>query len=146
MRTEEQQALTVLREAWAVLAGKNSVETIVHHLHRLERNTPELFVRVINQLETDNGRYAPQAELPVVEICRGNNEEVEAVIFSRATEPLVNIPDPDRAFIWVSDNVDIKWVEEFVRELLNSGHAHAGCLVSKPPLSKWNDANQDKNP
>jgi hypothetical protein len=142
MKHEEQQALTVLREAWAALAGKDSAETVVHHLHRLERNTPELFLQVIDQLESDNGRWAPQAEMPVVEICRSEKAEVEAVIFSQASEGLVNIEEPDRAFIWVSDNVDIKWVEEFVRELLNSGHAHAECLVNKPPLSKWHDGNQ----
>jgi hypothetical protein len=137
MKPEEQQALAVLREAWAALAGKDSSDAVVRHLHRLERNTPELFVQVINQLESDNGRWAPQAELPVVEICRGNQDEIEAVIFSRATDRLVKIEEPDPAFIWVSDHVDIKWVEEFVRELLQSGHAHADCLISKPPLSQW---------
>jgi hypothetical protein len=137
MKTEEQQALNVLREAWAVLAGKDAAETVVHHLHRLERNTPDLFKLVINQLETDNGRWAPQAELPLVEICRDDNEAVEAVIFSRANNGLVNKEEPDLAFIWISDKVDIKWVEDFVKELINSNHAHAETLVNKPPLSKW---------
>jgi hypothetical protein len=146
MKTEEQQALNLLREAWAALAGKDSAETVVHHLHRLERNTPELFVKVIDQLESDNGRWAPQAEMPVVEICRGNDDEVEAVIFSQASNGLVNMEEPDRAFIWVSDKVDIKWVEEFVRELISSGHAHADILVNKPPLSKWHDGDKKKKP
>jgi hypothetical protein len=146
MKPEEQQALAILREAWAALAGKDSSDPVVHHLHRLERNTPDLFVRVIDQLESDNGRWAPQAKLPVVEICRGNQGEIEAVIFSRTTDQLLKTEEPDRAFIWVSDHVDIKWVEEFVRELLQSGHAHAECLVSKPPLSQWAKTEKRKRP
>jgi hypothetical protein len=142
MKSEEQQALNILREAWAVLSGKDSAETIVHHLHRLERNTPDLFVRVVNQLETDNGRWAPQAELPSVEICRDDKETVEAVIFSSAAASEQN--GLDEAFIWVSDHVDVKWVEEFVKELISSNHIHAQCLVRKPPLSTLTDGKHDK--
>jgi hypothetical protein len=129
MKDVEKKALTILQKAFSALSGKGEREDVVHYLHRLERNSPALFVEVIDQLEGDNGRWATAAQMPAVEVCRDAQNAVEAIIFSAtggSAEP--------EAFIWLSDRVDIKWFESFAEDLLQTNAPRARALMKRPPV------------
>jgi hypothetical protein len=132
MNEAERKSLTVLQQAFAVIDGREPSDEVVRHLHRLERNSPDLFNEVVSQLEKDNGRWSAVSNMPSVEVIRDDERRIEAIIFSEQQTPQ-KIADLD-AFLWVSDRVDVKWFEAFAEELIRTNSPRARALMTKPPF------------
>jgi len=132
MNDAERKSLTIVQQAFAVIDGRESSDEVVRHLHRLERNTPELFNDVVTQLERDNGRWSAASSMPSVEVIRDEEGRVEAIIFSEQ-QTSQKSGDLD-AFLWVSDRVDVKWFEAFAEELIRTNSPRAQALMTKPPF------------
>ncbi len=132
MNEAERKSLTIVQQAFAVLDGRDNSDEVIRHLHRLERNTPDLFNEVVSQLEKDNGRWSAVSSMPSVEVIRDDEGRVEAIIFSEQQTPQKS-EDLD-AFLWVSDRVDVKWFEAFAEELIRTNSPRAQSLMAKPPF------------
>lgn len=118
MNDAEIRSLEIRRKALEFFDGKCEELELQKILHLLERNQPDLFEKVVLQLEADNGRWSDSSGFPNIRVQRDSKERVQTIVFEALGKKKTDGNHEILSATWRSDHSEIQWIESFTKDLL----------------------------